>query len=211
MKISLQDFAYVKCQELIRTGELTPGKLYSEVALSKQLNISRTPIRGAIQRLEKEGLVTRLPQRGFQVNEFDLRDIEELFAMRKAIEGFAAELLAATNKKFDPDLFNNHLMYQQKVCESEGLQQFQEEDRKFHEDLVKATDNQRLIELYGDLRLSIALFARKRFQVSSQRSQSLEEHRQIIRAIEDGDPDRARKAIYQHIDRVLELYHKHEI
>ncbi len=87
MKIPLQEFAYQKCQELIGSGELIPGKLYSESAMSKQLGISRTPLRTALQQLEKEGLIIRLPQRGFYVYEFKEKDIEELFAIRKAIEG----------------------------------------------------------------------------------------------------------------------------
>ena len=205
MKISLQDFAYAKCQELIQKGGLVPGQLYSEVALSKELNISRTPLRGAVQRLEKEGLVTRYPQRGFTVTEFTKKDIKELFDIRKAIEGFAAENLALNPKKFDLAVYKEHVKKQESVSDLEDYQLFIDADKDFHEDMVKALDNKRLLDMYGDLRQSIAVLALKRFKITSQRTQSLIEHKNIINAIQSGDPVSARNAVYQHMDSVIEL------
>lgn len=211
MKISLQDFAYNKCQELIQNGDLIPGKLYSEAALSKELEVSRTPLRGAVQRLEKEGMVTRLPQRGFYVNEFDQKDVEELFSIRKAIEGFAAEHLAKNKDKFDITQYQKHLNDQKAVSSSDDYRLFLDVDRKFHEDMVKSLDNKRLMEMYADLRQSIALFATKRFKVNQQRTQSLSEHHTIVQAIQSGDPTAAREAVYNHMDSVLDLLNKQEI
>lgn len=207
MKILLQDYAYEKCRELIQSGELISGQLYSEVALSRDLDISRTPLRSAIQRLEKEGLVTRLPQRGFQVNQFSIEDIQELFDIRKAIEGFAVETLAL--KGGGPELteLKRYIRLQDQKTDNgeENLRPFLETDREFHETLVHALKNSRLVEMYADLRQSIALSAMKRFKLTGQRSQSLSEHRDIIGAIEARDPVAARKAIYRHIDSALEL------
>lgn len=211
MKLSLQEFAYLKCRELLEDGDLLPGELYSEAALSKQLNISRTPLRGAIQQLEKEGLVTRLPQRGFQVNEFDQKDIEELFAIRKAIEGFAVEHLARNASQEVVSTFREHLKDQETFCNLDDFQPFSEADRKFHEEIVNSVDNSRLVEMYGDLRLSITLFARKRFRVTRQRDKALAEHKTILEAIEKGDATQAREALYHHMDSVLEMYFKQEI
>lgn len=205
MKISLQDFAYAKCQELIQKGKLVPGRLYSEVALSRELNISRTPLRGAVQRLEKEGLVTRFPQRGFTISEFKRKDIKELFDIRKAIEGFAAENLARNPEKFDLAYYKTHLKKQKSVSDSHDYQLFIEADKDFHKDMVKALDNKRLLDIYGDLRQSIAVLALKRFKITSQRTQSLIEHENIIEAIQQGDPVAARNAVYSHMDSVIEL------
>lgn len=210
MKVLLQDYAYGKCLELVQQGKLLPGELYSEVALSKELNISRTPLRSAIQRLEKEGLVTRLPQRGFQVNQFSSEDIEELFAIRKAIEGFAAEHLALNRNKVDLERLKKHLATQESRDE-EDYRPFLETDRQFHEDLIAMLNNNRLMEMYGDLRQSIALIAMKRFKLASQRNQSLREHKAIIDAIEKQDPVAARNAIYAHLDSAMVLIKKNII
>lgn len=211
MKISLQDLAYKECSELIQKGALAPGEMHSESAISKQLGISRTPLRTAIQRLEKEGVVTRLPQRGFCINEFGEKDIEELFAIRKAIEGFAVETLAQKNMDVDIALYDRYLAHQAAVSGSEDLQLFLKADREFHVGIVSALDNQRMIDIYADLRQAITLIAMRRFKVASQRDQSLSDHKAIVQAIRKGDPMAARKAVYRHIDSAMELLKKQAI
>ncbi len=203
MKIPLQEFAYQKCQELIGSGELIPGKLYSESAMSKQLGISRTPLRTALQQLEKEGLIIRLPQRGFYVYEFKEKDIEELFTIRKAIEGYAVEHIAKTWAKEDLKKAKQHLSAQEDARQSDDYSIFIREDRKFHENLVKALNNKRLVTIYSDLRQSIELLGLKRFKMNSQRHQSIAEHKTIIKAIENGDPLAAREAVYNHLDMAM--------
>ncbi len=203
MKIPLQEFAYQKCQELIGSGELIPGKLYSESAISKQLGISRTPLRTALQQLEKEGLIIRLPQRGFYVYEFKEKDIEELFAIRKAIEGYAVEHIAKTRAEADLKKARQHLSAQEDARQSDDYSIFIREDRKFHENLVKALDNKRLVMIYSDLRQSIELIGLKRFKMNSQRNQSISEHKAIMKAIENGDPLAAREAVYNHLDMAM--------
>jgi DNA-binding GntR family transcriptional regulator len=203
MKIPLQEFAYNKCQELIGSGELSPGQLYSESAISKQLGISRTPLRTALQQLEREGLIIRLPQRGFYVYEFKEKDIEELFAIRKAIEGYAVEHIAKKNQEIDLEPAMIHLKAQEEARQSDDYSIFIREDRKFHENIVNALNNKRLVMIYSDLRQSIELIGLKRFKMNSQRNQSIAEHKTIITAIEDGDPLAAREAVYNHLDMAL--------
>ena len=203
MKISLQEFAYNKCQELIGSGKLAPGQLYSEVAISKQLGISRTPLRTALQQLEKEGLIIRLPQRGFYVYEFKEKDIEELFAIRKAIEGFAVEHIAKKKREIDLRQAKKHLKGQEEARKSDDYSIFIREDRQFHENLVNALNNKRLVTIYSELRQSIELIGLKRFKMNSQRNQSIAEHKAIIKAIEKGDPLAAREAVYNHLDLAM--------
>ncbi len=203
MKIPLQEYAYQKCQELIESGELSPGNLYSESAMSKQLGISRTPLRTALQQLEREGLIIRLPQRGFYVYQFEEKDIEELFAIRKAIEGYAVEHIARTKSDVDLRQAKKHLDAQKEARQSDDYSVFIREDRKFHENIVKALNNKRLVMIYSDLRQSIELIGLKRFKMNSQRNQSIAEHKSIIQAIEKGDPPAAREAVYNHLDMAM--------
>ncbi|MEJ2222398.1 MAG: GntR family transcriptional regulator, partial [Desulfobacterales bacterium] len=202
-----------KCQELIGSGELSPGNLYSESAMSKQLGISRTPLRTALQQLEREGLIIRLPQRGFYVYQFEEKDIEELFAIRKAIEGYAVEHIARKKQVIDLGEAKKHLAAQEEARKSDDYSLFIREDRKFHENLVKALNNKRLVAIYSDMRQSIELLGLKRFKMNSQRNQSITEnsqrnqsiteHNAIIKAIENGDPLAAREAVYNHLDMAM--------
>ena len=116
--------------------------------MSKQLGISRTPLRTALQQLEKEGLIIRLPQRGFYVYEFKEKDIEELFAIRKAIEGYAVEHIAKKTREIDLEPAMIHLKAQEEARQSDDYSIFIREDRKFHENLVNALNNKRLMMIY---------------------------------------------------------------
>lgn len=208
MKIPLQEFAYDQCRELIRSGRFIPGELYSESAISKELGISRTPLRTALQRLEKEGLVTRLPQRGFRVNQFAAEDLEELFTIRKAIEGYAAEYLARHLAGEGIELYQNHLERQRRAKDDDDYRPFARADREFHQDLVKAVGNRRLLDIYAELRLSVELIASRRFKLDDQRHQSLADHEAIVEAIRAKDPTAARQAVYHHLDLAMELIKK---
>ena len=205
MKTSLQEFAVTQCQALIESGELSPGNLYSESAISKQLGISRTPLRTALQQLERDGFIIRLPQRGFYVYRFGEKDIEEFFQIRKAIEGFAVECLARKKAQIDLAPVRQHLAAQEQAVTSDDFSIFIREDREFHENIVRALGNQRLMAIYSDLRQSIELIGLKRFKLNHQRHQSVTEHRAIIQAIDQGDPLAAREAVYRHLEMALSL------
>ena len=205
MKLSLQEFAYNECKALIESGELSPGNLYSEVVISKQLGISRTPLRTALQNLEKDGLIIRLPQRGFYLYQFTEKDIEELFAIRKALEGYAVEYIANNRLEINISQINDHLKSQEKAINSNNFALFIQEDRKFHENLIQVLNNARLTTIYSDLRQSIELLGLQRFKLDSQRNQSVAEHKIIIAAIQKDDPFAAREAVYSHLDSAMSL------
>jgi len=91
---SLTDRAYRQLEERIVTLQLEPGEVLSEAALSKQLGIGRTPIREALQRLAREGLVVILPRRGILVAEINVRSQLELLRVRRELERLMAKLCA---------------------------------------------------------------------------------------------------------------------
>jgi len=93
--------AYHHIQRKISTRELRAGEPVSDVAISKELGISRTPAREAIRQLVSEGLLESVPGRGVVVITLDRNDIRELFEMREALEGLAAALAAQGPEKYD--------------------------------------------------------------------------------------------------------------
>ena len=85
-KVKLTDIAYEQIEEAIITLRIPPGSVISELTLSEMLNIGRTPIREAIQRLAREHLLLVLPQRGLLVPEIDLRKQLKLLETRREVE-----------------------------------------------------------------------------------------------------------------------------
>jgi DNA-binding GntR family transcriptional regulator len=139
------------------------------------------------------------------VYQFTKVDILELFAIRKALEGFAVETIANDKIALDVNQLNKHLQRQQKAIQSDNFELFIQEDRLFHEKLIQALHNKRLSAIYSDLRQSIELLGLQRFKIHRQRNLSIAEHTMIIKEIEKGDPQAAKKAVYNHLDSALEL------
>lgn len=88
--MTLTDLAYAQLEEMIVTLQLPPGAVLSELVLSKRLNIGRTPIREALQRLSRDGLVNILPRRGILVSEINVRVQLRLLEVRRELERLMA-------------------------------------------------------------------------------------------------------------------------
>ena len=86
-------------REAIVEGVLAPGSRLSEVQVAKQLNVSRTPMREAFAQLEREGLVTVLPRVGAYVRAVTLRDVEEIYTVRAALECLAVQLASESGNE----------------------------------------------------------------------------------------------------------------
>jgi DNA-binding GntR family transcriptional regulator len=201
VQIALQDLAYDKIRELImETKQLSPGKLYSESALSKQLRISRTPVRRALQKFEQEGLVVILPQRGFYVYQFTEKDICEIFQLRKLLEGFAIEWICKTDKDVNLDLVRNNMKAQEEARILNNFGKFSLQNKKFHQEIVKVTGNDRLYKAYKDLRLSMDAVGLQLLRNRENWQWSIDDHKLILEAIEKRDHEEAKKMLYSHFD-----------
>ena len=95
VKNSLQSQAYNTLKEQILSNILTPGTLYSETRISKELGISRTPMREALQCLSQDGYITVIPSRGFMIRQLSRESMRESIQIRCAIEGFCVHLIAS--------------------------------------------------------------------------------------------------------------------
>jgi DNA-binding GntR family transcriptional regulator len=200
MHPALQDLAYEKIQELMESNKLLPGQLYSESNLSKQMGISRTPLRRALQKMEQEGLVEVLPQRGFWVCQFTEKDIREIFQLRKLLEGFAIESICKADKNVDFGLIRSNVIDQESAQRLNDYNTFVLENKKFHQAIVQATGNERLYKIYEVLRMSVDAVGRHILSRRQHWQQSVDEHKHILEAIERRDPEKAREALYAHFD-----------
>ena len=92
--INQQTRVTVQLREMILNGEFKPGERITETSLAKALGASRTPVRYALSILEQEGLVTSVPNRGYRVERFSMRDISNAIDLRGTLEGMAARIVA---------------------------------------------------------------------------------------------------------------------
>ena len=208
---NLRRKAYNHIHAKILSGDLPNGHQVSELSLAKEIGISRTPVREAVQQLEREGLVEQLPRLGTIVRTPERRDIVELFELREALEPFAVGLAArrATLSDF-PTL--------EKLCsEMDGigeelresgmttldparLERFLTADMAFHVMLLRASGNHRMMRIVADSRVLLRIFSARRQEHNlAVLRETYQFHSHVLDAIKIGDAPAATSAMAEHI------------
>lgn len=194
-KRSRSDIAYEKIKTMLLDLQLGPGSAITEMQLMDDLGMSRTPVRQALHRLEQEGLVRLLPRKGWFVAGASLRDIQEIFVIREALEGIAARL--ATELITDERL-QELKDYMDEVEPVEGQENIDPGDI-LHQSIFEAVDNEqmnRVLSLYDD--------QLRRFHIMASRLPgraflSYREHYGILKAMIERDSEKAEQRMREHI------------
>lgn len=193
---------YEELQELIVRGELAPGAALPEQEISQRLGASRTPIREALQRLAREGLVELIPGRGAFVSEIRVPDIIELFQLREALEPFAARLASrARNRTVILPLMSELDASAQMIDRDPA--EYYDLTYKLDTAIASLTQNSRLARSLEEIWSQVRR-ARLVASTNPQRlHETIEEHRTILRAILDGREQEAEDATRSHLRRSL--------
>ncbi len=209
-KNPLRKQAYELIQRRILSGDLAAGQRISEQALAKDLGVSRTPVRSAIRELESEGLVEQVPRFGTIVKRLDRRDLAELYEMRVALEGFAANLAADRILPEDLEALASLIdeisslvdekLPEKQTDDPETIAQFVGADMQFHVIILRSTGNRRLMKSVADSRMlsQWSNFARTQHDLPTL-AEIWDQHRRILDALESADADAARQAMIDHI------------
>lgn len=202
--LSLVNQAYKELKRIILEYRVPLGGKLNEGELAAALGISRTPVREAINRLEKEGLVQIFPQRGAFVVRFSEKDVFELFLIRENLEGLAARLAAERINEKNLVKLESCIQGFQEPFTEKDVQRYAKEDFRFHQTIVAVSDAQRLIKMISTLYDHIRIFRLTTLGLSSRMKTSLAEHRLLIEAFQRRDSEQAEQMMRQHIHHVRE-------
>ncbi|MBX0328844.1 GntR family transcriptional regulator [Oscillochloris sp. ZM17-4] len=205
----LNQHAYAEIRRRILEGELLPSSPLSEHQLAAALQLSRTPVREAIKRLEKEGLVRSIPSRGTFITELTAHDILEIYQVRERLESLAARIAAELMSPADVAALEQEIAFSEQ-CATEGRTgETLESDARFHKHIITATQNQRLGAILATLddqmyRIRVLLPGAAGWQ-----AEATQEHHTIVARISARDGDGAEQAMEQHLrascDRAVRL------
>ncbi|WP_334237601.1 GntR family transcriptional regulator [Terriglobus sp. ADX1] len=211
-KPSVRMKAYQLIQQKIATGELRAGELLSELALSRELGSSRTPIREAAGQLLAEGLLELSPGGGLIVTQLTRQAIVDLYELREALEVFAVGRAAqngvrpADKERLESLLAETQVLIKElktsgsAELNAEQMKRFSVSDLGFHSLLIRIASNARILKVVNDTRLMMRIFA---IQRSGHRRDELERiqrhHRAILQAVLQSNPDEARRLLAEHI------------
>ena len=195
--------ASVAATELIREaiieGRLEPGRRLKEEELARELGISRTPVREALLMLQAEDLVVATPNRGATVRVHDAKDLHDLYELRALLEGFAARRTAERVTKDEVEMLRESCVRFAKLSRDDDLRGVVRENLLFHNTILELADSARLTALVRKVIELPLVYNSYRWYSSDQMRISVHYHRQIVKALADGDADRAELVMKEHV------------
>jgi len=198
---SLQEKVYDHLKQAILAGEIQPGERLLETRLAKSLGVSRIPVREAIRKLEREGLVVAFPRRGVYASSLSARDVDEVYTVRAVLEGLAARLAAErrTDQQLERlDAIVTEMAGQAERGDSVGLFAT---GREFHRVVIEAAANDKLALLMDLMRSQIERIRKLRMQVSRRTHDIYREYAAIRDAIRRRDAEAAESEMRAHVER----------
>jgi len=202
--LSLKDRAYAAIKDAILSLKLEPGSLLVEGDLAQQLGVSKTPVRDALQELEREGFVTRILFKGTYVTDVTMRDMTEVFQLRSVLEGLAACLATPLFSTQELDQIDQYLTAAEKALAEGNVALCSEQGQKLHNAIIDKTDNQRLALIIHNLDEHVQRFRVLSDQISGRLNKSVKEHQQVLAALRQRDPATAEQAMRGHLSSVLQ-------
>ncbi|WP_239477313.1 GntR family transcriptional regulator [Streptomyces sp. CS147] len=199
--------AYARLRGEIIGGELAPGAHLHEVQVAERLSVSRTPLRQALQRLDREGLVKVVPGRGAFVSELSLSDVRHLFQLREALETHAARLCARSARCREFRSLQEEFGHQYTVlADGAGatrLDDYYELTERLDRQIDEVVANPYLTAAMEPIRDQLRRLRRIARRSPERVLLSATEHATVCRAIADGDEDAAAAATALHIGNSL--------
>ena len=203
----LADDVYDQILSAIVNGQIEPGERLIQEKIAAQINISRTPVREALLRLEQDGILEQTGRKGFSIRQISSAEVHNLYGAREAVEGYAAFLVAeaaeADQLAAIKAAVDEELSLKKRDVEAEFRI-----NRNIHRTIVAQTGNPILMDMFNILwgrGLSLWLFAATR---SNETPPDPDVHLQLYTAIAAGDPGNAQAAMIQHIRDGLALHLK---
>lgn len=198
------DYVVEQLRDGMFQGRFAPGQRLIEADLTRELRVSRGPLREAFRRLSAEGLIEIVPHRGALVRRLTQREMTELFQIRSSLEALAARLAAAGVA--DPDVrarFEADIAPIWEAGPRMASIDYIDENHRFHDAIVVASGNEQLLKLTRQLRLPVLMYQLVGSLRAENIAASLVEHRAIAHAVLSGNGAVAEERVKAHLQRAL--------
>lgn len=193
---------YYKVRELIASGAIPAGAQLDERTLANDLSVSRTPLREAIATLVEEGLVERRPYRGNFVRTFTAKQVNDLYQVRKTLEGLAVRLAVSRLTEEALTQLRFILNETQEALEQGDMVSYSVADQRFHNAIAQLSDNEILLEALGRLQRQIQIVRMGANRDPQVVTRTAIERPRILAALEARDGELAAQLMEEHIEGV---------
>lgn len=197
--LPLRDVVFHTLRHSILMGERKPGERLMEITLSKQLGVSRTPIREAIRMLEQEGLVAMAPRKGAWVAQITKKDLEDVLEVRCALEKLAIELACCNITSQQLLALRQNVAEFNLAMEKNDITLLAEKDVAFHDIIFHSANNRCLVQMISNLREQMYRYRVEYLKNPNSHTKLMQEHNAIIQNLKEKDVAGAQKNIVDHI------------
>lgn len=199
---SYQPLREVVCETLrnaIVAGVLKPGERLMEIQVSEELGVSRTPVREAIRKLELEGFVVMIPRRGTYVSDLSIKDINEVFEVRTALDILAAGLAAERITADELEQMERLLVELGECIEQNDIDKIVQADSQFHDLLYSASRNKRLEGIINNLREQLTRFRSLSMSYPGRLKEMMVEHTRMVESLGQRNVSLAKRLAGEHM------------
>ena len=201
---SLETRVYNELQEAILSEQFKQGESLTEHFLTEKLGVSRTPVRSALQRLEEEGLVSLIPNRGAVVIGITKEDLVDIYKIRMRLEGLASAMAAKKMTDEDKQKLSETLALSEFYIQRGDTEHIKELDTVFHRTIYEASGSRMIERILSDLHRNTKAYRRQSICVPGRLEKMMEEHREILSALLSGSAEEAEQLTSAHIAHALE-------
>jgi|LNFM01.1.fsa_nt_gb DNA-binding GntR family transcriptional regulator len=207
MQTSAQDRAYLHVKNQILSLTLKAGQWIKAQDIATEIEVSRTPVREALSRLEQEGFVRRDEGWGYIVSPVTLKDARELYKMREVLEVEAVREAAVNVTPVDLEALDVLLQRADQARQRKKVKVFRENTRTFHATISRLANNALLSKMLSELECRVQLIGAMVFEKRAQRmDEVIEENGAILEALRRGDAAKAEQEVRRHVRRAWENY-----
>lgn len=201
----LREIVYEELKRQIMVGEIAPGTRMMEVELADEMGVSRTPVREAIRKLEKEGLVTIEPRRGAYASDISAKEMVDILEVRQDLEGMAAGIAAQKITEEGKEELERLVQVYKESVEKENIEEIIANDEAFHKYIVSLSGNKTLIKMVSQVQELVLRFRYIYYEDFSRFRNQPTEHQAIVDAILSGSSSSARINAEEHLARLKDF------
>ena len=200
----IREIAYEVLKHAIITGEIPAGERIVETDYAERLHISRTPLREALRKLERDGLVEYVLRRGVVVRAFTIADVEEIYTIRNALEMLTLPAIIRNATEEDVASLKERLREMDEVMAHGDIETLSPMARAFHSQLTALCRQNRILRVIEGQDEFITRFSAMAIRQENRRTQAHEEHYKLVEFVEQKDLEHFQKLMNRHIERSKE-------
>lgn len=202
----IREIVFLELKKAIFDGRIKEGEHLVENKIAEKMNVSRTPVREALRQLEAEGLVVNIPRRGAIVRGITMKDAEEIYDLREVLEGLGARLACKHITEDNINRLKKILILMEDAIKKKEYNEYLELHKDYNNIILSSSKNKRLQSMMKNIYEHLISLRSVSLYTEDRRFLALEEHKQIVDAIERKDELGAEEITKKHIRKAKKAF-----